>query len=284
MPEIPHARGRRKLRLNIQDVAKRVAEYHAETRPTKRRTFEQAFPRWFRYFADRGCPLAKELLVDPAWMRRFPVLTFNNLGNIDVDFIRSRLAPPPYLTDERDIFWRVRTNALGDVAQYLDTAYEKAVTWDSDAERDILVDALMTVAKRDDWSASVQRENAKLRAAEPHAIGTTARHVRNHWGIDAGGCPGTRAYVNRCAILALVDVLEGYPGSPVYQDHPPLALDDLFKQVPQAELYLRERARHVLSLAVERRRAFESRGQESEVERYLRIQSHGRTRTSGRDA
>jgi hypothetical protein len=141
---------RRKPRLSIQDVATHVAEDHAKTNPTERRICERAFIRRFRIHAESGDPLAKELLADPTWMHRFPVLRFNNAGAIDVDFIRSRLAVPPHLTDERDIFWRVRTNALGDVAQYLDAAYEKAVTWDSDAERNTLADALMTVAKRND--------------------------------------------------------------------------------------------------------------------------------------
>jgi hypothetical protein len=127
MPKISHRRSRGKAQLRIQDVIKHVAEYCAETDPTERRICERAFPKWFRYFAERGCPLATELLANPNWMRRFPVLTFNNAGAIDVDFIRRRLAVPDHLTDERDIFWRVRTNAVGDVALWLDAAYEKAV-------------------------------------------------------------------------------------------------------------------------------------------------------------
>jgi hypothetical protein len=225
---------RGKPRLSIQDVATHVAEYYAETSPTERRICERAFPEWFRYYADQGCPLAKELLSDPNWMRRFPV-TFNNAGAIDVDFIRSRLAVPPYLSDERDIFWRVRTNALGDVAQYLDAAYEKAVTWDSGAERDILADAVMTVAKRNDWSASVQRETAKLWASEPHAIGATARQVLDYWVANL--------HVSRPMLSVLSNVLECRPAGVEASARAPVSLDALFKQVPEAERYLRERAR-----------------------------------------
>jgi hypothetical protein len=242
MPRIPRGRGGGKPRLRIQDILTHLAEYHAETSPIERLVCERAFPEWFRYFAECGCPLAKELLADPNWMRRFPVLTFNNTGDIDLDFIRSRLAVPAHLTDERDIFWRVRTNAVGEVGQYLDAAYDKAVTWDSDAERDILIDAIMTVAKRRDWSASMLRENAKLTAAGPHAIGSAARYALTHReGLTSNTCE--RMHGRLYAILEVAEALEGRPFGDAHRCGPPLPLDVLFKQAPEAELYFRHRAR-----------------------------------------
>jgi hypothetical protein len=250
---------RRKLRLNIQDVATHVAEYHAETSPTERRICERAFPEWFRYYAEQGCPLAKELLADPNWMRRFPALTFNNFGNIDVDFIRRRLAVPAYLTDERDIFWRVRTNAVGDVAQYLDAAYEKAVTWDSDAERGILIDALMTSAKRDDWSASVRREDQKFWSRGQHAIGSAAGYALTQYARQLGH--SSRQY----ATLEVAEALKGGPLGDAHRYSLPATLDALFRQVPDIELYFRGQARRPL-------RGFcPESGRESELERYLRM-------------
>jgi hypothetical protein len=271
MTKIPRARGRRKPRLNIQDVATRVAEYHAETSRTERRILERAFPEWFRYFADRGCPLAKELLADPSWMRRFPVLTFNNFGNIDVDFVRRRLHVPPHLTDERDIFWRVRTNALGDVAQYLDPAYEKAVTWDFDAERDILIDALMTVATRDDWSASVCREDQKFWAARgSHAIGSAAGYALTVFkSLDCP--PERRFYARQYATLEVAEALKSRPLGDAHRYSLPATLDALFRQVPDIELYLREQARRLPRVGAGGVVAPPlGSGQESEIERYLR--------------
>jgi hypothetical protein len=266
MPKIPHARGRRKLRLSLQDVATHVAEYRAETNPTEQRICERAFPRWFRYFAERGCPLAKELLADPNWMRRFPVLTFNNTGAIDVDFIRSRLAVPPHLTDERDIFWRVRTNALGDVAQYLDAAYEKAVTWDGAAERDILIDALMTVAKRDDWSASVRHEDQKFWSRGPHPIGSAAEYALTQYARPLGH--SSRQY----ATLEVAEALKGRQLGDAHRYSLPATLDALFRQVPDIEFYFREQARRPLRVhageVVAPPLGF---GHESELERLLRM-------------
>jgi hypothetical protein len=204
MSRISHGRDGGKPRLKIQDVARHVA--------------------------------------DPNWMLRFPVLTFNNFGKIDVDFIRSRFAVPAHLTDERDIFWRVRTNAVGEVGQYLDAAYEKAVTWDFGAERDILIDALMTAAKRDDWSASVHRQNQKLMSGGPHAIGSAAMYALTHWeGVTGDTC--IRAYKRLYMILEVVEALKGRPLGDAHGYSPPLLLDDLFKQVPDVEMYLRDRAR-----------------------------------------
>jgi hypothetical protein len=269
MPKIPRDRSRRKPRLSIQDVARHVAEYHSETNPTDRRIRERAFIRWFRYFAEHGCPLAKELLADPNWMRRrFPVLTFNNAGAVDVDFIRSRLAVPPHLTDTRDIFWRVRTNALGDVAQYLDAAFEKAVTWDADAERDSLIDALMTVAKRDDWSASVRREDQKFWARDSHAIGSASGYALTVLKCLASQYTppaGCHFYTRQYAILEVTEALKGRPLGDAHRYSLPATLDALFRQVPDIEFCIREQARRPL-------RGFRHEGgQESEVERYLRM-------------
>jgi hypothetical protein len=265
MPKIPHARGRRKLRLSLQDVATHVADYRAETSPTKRRIYERAFIRWFRIHAESGDPLAKELLADPNWMRRFPVLTFNNAGAIDVDFIRSRLAVPPHLTYARDIFWRVRTNALGDVAQYLDAAYEKAVTWDSGAERDILIDALMTAAKRDDWSASVRHEDQRFWVRGPHAIGSAAGYALTQYAR-----PGSSS--RQYAILEVAEALKGRPLGDAHRYSLPATLDALFRQVPDIEFYFREQARRPLRVhaggVVAPPLGF---GPKSEVERYLRM-------------
>jgi hypothetical protein len=261
-------------RLRIQDVATHVAEYHAETSSTERRIRERAFIRWFRYFAEHGCPLAKELLADPNWMRRrFPVLTFNNAGAIDVDFIRSRLAVPPHLTDERDVFWRVRTNALGDVAQYLDAAYEKAVALDSDAKRDILIDALMTVAKRDDWSASVCREDQNFWARAPHAIGSAAGYALTECSRPLGHSSPPpdfppeerRFYARQYATLEVAEALKGRPLGDAHRYSLPATLDALFRQVPDIELFLREQARR------SPRGFCPESGQESELERYLRM-------------
>lgn len=279
MPKIPHARGRRKLRLSIPDVARHVAEYRAATNPTEWRICERAFPRWFRYFAEHGCPLAKELLADPNWMRRFPVLTFSDAGAIDIDFIRSRLAVPPHLTDERDILWRVRTNALGDVAQYLDAAYEKAVMWDSDAERDILMEALMTVARRDDWSASVCREDQNFWARAPHAIGSAAGYALTECSRPLGHSSPPpdfppeerRFYARQYATLEVAEALKGRLLGDADRYSLPATLDALFRQVPDIELYLREQARRPLrghaGGVVAPPLGF---GQESEIEPLLR--------------
>jgi hypothetical protein len=205
--------------LRIQDVLTHLAEYYAAPSPTKRSILELAFTGWFRVYAESGDPLAKELLADPNWMRRFPVL-FNNSA-IDRDFIRRRLAIPVHLTDERDMFWRVRTSALGEVAQYLDAAYEKAVRCDDDAERGILIDALMTVAQRDRWSAWIDHESRKLSANGPHAIGTAAALV----------------LTDRRMLPILASALEGRPSSA------PITLDVLFKLAPDVQIYFRKRAR-----------------------------------------
>jgi hypothetical protein len=268
MPKIPHARGRRKLRLSIQDVATHVADYRAETSPTKRRICERAFIRWFRIHAESGDPLAKELLADPNWMRRFPALTFNNFGSIDVDFIRRRLAVPAHLTDERDIFWRVRTNALGDVAQYLNAAYEKAVTWDADAERDILIDALMTVAKRDDWSASVCREDQKFWARSPHAIGSAAGYA-----LTVLKClRESHFYTRQYAVLEVAEALKGRSLGDAHRYSLPATLDALFRQVPDIEFYFREQARRPLRVhACEVVAPPLGFGRESELECLLRL-------------
>jgi hypothetical protein len=284
--------GRRKLhggkstQLRVQDILTHVAEYHAETNPTERRICEHAFRKWFRYYAEHGCPLAKELLADPNWLRRLPVQTFNNAGAIDQDFIRRRLAVPEHLTDERDMFWRVRTNAVGDVAQYLDAAYEKAVTWDSDAERDILIDALMTAAKRDDWSASVCREDQNFWARAPHAIGSAAgcaltvfkclasQYARplGHSSSPPDFPPEERHfYARQYATLEVAEALKGRPLGDAHRYSPPATLDALFRQVPDIELYFREQARRPLRVHAGGVVAPLGFGPESEVERYLRI-------------
>ena len=278
---------KRHQRLRIQDVVTRLVEYHAEADPTERCIIERAFIGWFRYFSGRGRPLAKELLADPNWMRRFPVLVFNNAGAIDQDFIRRRMAVPEHLTDERDMFWRVRTNAVGDVAQYLDAVYEKAVKWDSDAERDILIDALMTAAKRDDWSASVCREDQNFWARAPHAIGSAAgcaltvfkclasQYARplGHSSPPPDFPPEERHfYARRYATLEVAEALKARPLGDAYRYSPPATLDALFRQVPDIELYFREQARRPLRVhaggVVAPPLGF---GPESEVERYLRM-------------
>jgi hypothetical protein len=248
MPKIPHARSRGKSQLCIQEILARVSEYHAETDPTERRIHEHAFIKWFRVHAENGDPLAKELLADPNWMRRFPVLVFNNALPIDPDFIRRRFAVPEHLTDERDIFWSVRTNAVDEVAQYLDAAYEKAVTWDSDAERGILIDALMTAAKRDDWSASVRHENHKLLSGCPHAIGSAAGFALAHWKRLGDASTNIDAYKNMYVILEVAEALEGRPLGDAHRYLPQLPLDVLFKQLPDIELHFRQRARRPRSL------------------------------------
>lgn len=111
-------------------------------------------------------------------------------------------------------------------------AYKRAVKWDSPAECDILIDALMTVAKRDDWSASVLLQNQKFLAGGPHAIRDAAREVRDRWGADV--C------ANRRTLLDLANALQGLP---VVQAREPITLDALFKQVRDAETYFREQAR-----------------------------------------
>jgi hypothetical protein len=210
---------KRHQQLRVQDILTHLVEYYAATNPTERRLLERTFIGWFRVHAESGDPLATELLADPNWMRRFPVM-FNN-STIDRDFIRRRLSVPEHLTDERDMFWRVRTSADGEVVQYLDAAYEKAVAWDSDAERKILIDALMTVAKRDDWSASINHESRKLLADAQHPIGTAAALV----------------LTDRCMLSALANALEGRLG------RAPITLDVLFRLAPDVEMYFRKRAR-----------------------------------------
>jgi hypothetical protein len=277
MIKIPHGRdgGKGSPQLHLLEVAARVAAYYAETDPTERRICERAFIEWFRYYAERGDPLAKELLADPNWMRRFPVLTFNNFGNIDVNFIRSRLAVPAHLTDARDMFWRVRTNAVGEVGQYLDAAFEKAATWDSDAERDILIDALMTVVKRDDWSAWVVRQNQKLLSNGHHMIGAAARSVRDYWRTDRKvlthltdlldiGLPKRMPAGPLTRPLTLDDMLADEPSTRSNPDlealldgpptRSPLALDELWRQLPDAECYLRNQLHDARAREWERQR------------------------------
>jgi hypothetical protein len=234
--------------LRVQDILTHLVEYHAETDPTEQRIYERAFISWFRVHADNGDPLARELLGDPDWMLRFPVLVFNNDFPFDQHFIRRRLAVPEHLTDERDMFWRVRTNAVGAVAQYLDSAYEKAVTWDSDTERNVLIDALVTTAKRDDWSASVYRENQRLLSGGPHGIGSAAGYALTHWKSFNDPHANAQdvhinAYRKMYVVLEIAEALEGRPLGDAHRYAPLLPLDVLFKQLPDIELHFRERAR-----------------------------------------